>query len=198
MTNEITIFNFKQNAVRTTVIDGAPFFCGADVCKAIGIKNHRNVLSRLRGDVHTADTPTTSGVQAIVYISEKNLYKVVLQSRKPESEPFVDWVCGEVLPTIRKTGGYGQPRAVTPVDLAAIGGTVKRCVAKAVRDEIKAILKEREPLTDEERLILANLRAYGESKHRKGRLYGLIDGAFKQSQSCKDMREALSHATPRK
>ena len=79
-----------------------------------------------------------------------------------------------------------------------IGGIVNKCCAKAVRDEIKAILKEQEPLTDEERLILANLRAYGESKHRKGRLYGLIDGAFKQSQSCKDMREALSHATPRK
>lgn len=42
----------------------------------------------------------------LVYINEKNLYKVIMCSDKPQAEPFQDWVCGEVLPSIRKTGSY--------------------------------------------------------------------------------------------
>ena len=45
-------------------------------------------------------------MQEMVYVNEQNLYKVIMRSDKPQAEPFQDWVCGEVLPSIRKTGGY--------------------------------------------------------------------------------------------
>lgn len=50
-------------------------------------------------------TPAIQKVD-MIFISEQNLYKVIMRSDKPQAEPFQDWVCGEVLPTIRKTGGY--------------------------------------------------------------------------------------------
>lgn len=147
MTNEITIFNFKQNTVRITIIDNAPFFCGADVCTAIGIKNHRNVLARLKDGVHRVDTIDNLGrKQPISYINEKNLYKIVIQSRKPEAEPFVDWVCGEVLPSIRKTGGYGNAAVLPGVNEVfpkEFLQTVKQAVKEALaEDDISAEIKE--------------------------------------------------------
>ena len=71
------------------------------------IKNVSDCKSRLNAKgVALTDTPTSGGVQQLVYISEQNLYKVIMRSDKPQAEPFQDWVCGEVLPSIRKTGGY--------------------------------------------------------------------------------------------
>ncbi|MCM1441035.1 MAG: hypothetical protein NC131_17805, partial [Roseburia sp.] len=90
---------------------GEPMFCLADVCKALDLKNPSDVKSRLfaKGVVN-ADTLTTGGVQSMTYINEANLYKCIFQSRKPEAEKFQDWVCEEVVPSIRKTGGYSiQP-----------------------------------------------------------------------------------------
>ncbi len=51
-------------------------------------------------------TLTKGGEQCLLFVNEKNLYKVIMRSDKPQAEPFQDWVCGEVLPAIRKTGGY--------------------------------------------------------------------------------------------
>lgn len=93
--------------VRVTEVNGDPMFCLADVCKALDLKNPSDVKSRLsaRG-IATTDTLTAGGVQPMTYISEANLYKCVFQSRKAEAEKFQDWVCEEILPTLRKTGTY--------------------------------------------------------------------------------------------
>ena len=89
-----------------------PLFCLADVCRVLEIKNVSDCKSRLdqRGVVLT-DTPTYNQhgaevIQQLVFINEKNLYKVIMRSDKPQAEPFQDWVCGEVLPSIRKHGAY--------------------------------------------------------------------------------------------
>lgn len=89
-----------------------PMFCLVDVCRVLEIKNVSDCKSRLdqRGIVLT-DTPTRNQygaevVQQLIFINEKNLYKVIMRSDKPQAEPFQDWVCGEVLPSIRKTGSY--------------------------------------------------------------------------------------------
>lgn len=105
---ELQIFsNSEFGEIRTITEDDEPMFCLADVCKALEISNVGNVKQRLsEKGIHTADTLTKGGMQKMIFISEANLYKTIFQSRKESAERFTDWVTGEVLPSIRKTGSY--------------------------------------------------------------------------------------------
>lgn len=87
---------------------GEPMFCLVDVCKALEIKNTSDVKTRLKQDgVATAEVIDTLGrTQQATFITEGNLYKCIFQSRVEKAEQFQDWVCEDVLPTIRKTGSY--------------------------------------------------------------------------------------------
>ena len=69
-----------------------------------------NVKNRLsEKGVRIIPTLISGGKQNLLYINEPNLYKVIFQSRKESAERFTDWVAGEVLPSIRKTGSYNKP-----------------------------------------------------------------------------------------
>lgn len=106
--NELQIFkNSEFGEIRTITKDDEPMFCLADVCKALEISNVGNVKQRLyEKGIHTADTLTKGGIQKMTFISEANLYKTIFQSRKESAERFTEWVTSEVLPSIRKNGGY--------------------------------------------------------------------------------------------
>lgn len=105
---ELQIFsNSEFGEIRTITKDNEPMFCLADVCKALEISNVGNVKQRLsEKGIHTADTLTKGGMQKMTFISEANLYKTIFQSRKESAERFTEWVTSEVLPSIRKNGGY--------------------------------------------------------------------------------------------
>ena len=106
---ELKIFNNNEfGDVRTSVINGEPYFSLNDVCRVLDIKNPRDAKSRLNLDgVGTTDGVDSLGRRTdVTMISEANLYKLVFQSRKPEAERFADWVTSEVLPAIRKHGAY--------------------------------------------------------------------------------------------
>ena len=112
-TSEVQVFNspiFGKIRV-TTDSNGNPLFCLVDICTSIGIVNHRNVKNRLdKDDVYLIDTPTSGGLQSIIYVTESGMYDVILRSDSPKAKPFKKWVTGDVLPTIRKTGSYSiQP-----------------------------------------------------------------------------------------
>lgn len=120
--NELQIFNNEEfGSVRTITKDNEPMFCLADVCKALDITNAGNVKQRLsEKGIHNADTPTKGGIQNMVFINESNLYKVIFQSRKPSAERFTDWVTDEVIPSIRKNGGYiSNQEKMTPEQIVA-------------------------------------------------------------------------------
>ena len=120
--NELQIFNNPEfGSVRTITKDNEPMFCLADVCKALDITNAGNVKQRLsEKGIHNADTPTKGGMQNMVFINESNLYKVIFQSRKPSAEKFTDWVTDEVIPSIRKNGGYiANQEQMTPEQIVA-------------------------------------------------------------------------------
>lgn len=106
--NELQVFNSSEfGEIRTITKDDEPMFCLADVCKALEISNVGNVKQRLsEKGIHTADTPTKGGLQKMIFINEANLYKTIFQSRKESAERFTEWVTSEVLPSIRKNGGY--------------------------------------------------------------------------------------------
>lgn len=120
--NSVQIFSSPQfGEIRTAGTSEKPLFCLADVCKALSIENNRNVSNRLEEeDVHTVDTLTAKGVQSITYVTEQGLYDAIFISRKPEAKAFRRWVTGEVLPSIRKTGGYMTVRPdETPEEIMA-------------------------------------------------------------------------------
>ena len=101
---------FKSNEfgeVRVAEFNGEPMFCLSDICNALGISNARNVKNRIdEEDVHQIDTPTKGGNQLVTYVSEPGLYNVILRSDSEKAKPFRKWVTGEVLPSIRRHGGY--------------------------------------------------------------------------------------------
>ena len=96
-------------------------FCLNDVARALEISNPRDIQKRLNvKGVATIYTPTEGGTQPMTYINESNLYKCIFQSRKEEAERFQEWVTSEVLPTIRRTGGYlGTTETDTPEEIMA-------------------------------------------------------------------------------
>lgn len=111
--NELQIFNSEEfGDIRTTEIDGKPYFVGTDVAKALGYSNPRKaILDHCKG-VTKRDTPTSSGIQSMSYINEGDLYRLIMKSKLPSAEKFETWVMDEVLPTIRKTGSYQKPMTV--------------------------------------------------------------------------------------
>lgn len=118
--NELQVFRYQDNEVRTVEINGEPWFVLKDVCAVLGIGNSRMVFDRLDSDekgVSQIDTP--GGLQNVNIINESGLYNVILRSDKPEAKPFRKWVTSEVLPSIRKTGGYGQ-KVLSPVEMFSL------------------------------------------------------------------------------
>lgn len=106
--NELQIFKSNQfGEIRTTVQNGEPWFVAADVCKALDITQNRNAVARLDDDEKGVRlTDTLGGKQKLTVVNEAGLYSLVLGSRKPEAKAFKRWITHEVLPTIRRTGGY--------------------------------------------------------------------------------------------
>ena len=113
--NEIKIFENADLSVQVrTITDekGEPWFCLADVCKVLELQPSR-VKDRLKENGITSSNLIDSmeRKQLATFVNESNLYRVIMRSDKPQAEAFQDWVTSEVLPSIRKTGGYGQAEA---------------------------------------------------------------------------------------
>ncbi|MDT7253749.1 BRO-N domain-containing protein [Citrobacter freundii] len=119
-----SVFNFESDCqVRAIIIDGAPWFVAMDVCRAIGIANHRDAVRKLDSDEKgVGSTDTLGGEQETTIISESGLYTLILRCRDavtPGTIPyrFRKWVTGEVLPQIRRTGRYVREE-LSPADKA--------------------------------------------------------------------------------
>lgn len=109
--NELQIFENKEfGKVRTIEIDGKPYFSAVDVAKALGYSNAHDAIGRHCKGVVKHDTPTNSGVQPINFIPEGDIYRLIVRSQLPSAEKFEEWVFDEVIPSIRKTGGYHVPQ----------------------------------------------------------------------------------------
>ncbi len=108
MDNKLMTFeNAAFGKIRTLTIDGEPWFVAVDVCKALQIANSRDALTRIDDDEKgVVLTDTLGGKQEVTIVNEPGLYTLVLSSRKPEAKAFKRWITHEVIPAIRKYGGY--------------------------------------------------------------------------------------------
>lgn len=132
---QLSVFNFNGQAL--TVIDDGnqPWFIANEVCKALGIANNRDAVSRLDDDEKlirkifvsgqfkdddklVSEIPTSGQNRDIMTINESGLYSLTLTSNKPEAKAFKKWITSEVLPAIRKTGTYSlaTKTATSPQD----------------------------------------------------------------------------------
>lgn len=119
--NNIQIFKYENNDVRTVEMNSEPWFVLKDVCAVLGLTDTGRTAERLDADELTRTTLVSGGQNREMYIiNESGLYNVILRSDKPEAKPFRKWVTSEVLPSIRKNGGYiaGQDQ-LTPEELMA-------------------------------------------------------------------------------
>ena len=106
--------NAQFGQIRTQLNEnGEVLFCLKDVCQALGVKNHKNVVKRIdQEEVQTLAHPSNGGEQQTLFVTESGLYEVILRSYSPKAKPFRKWVCGEVLPSIRKHGAYATPQTI--------------------------------------------------------------------------------------
>ena len=116
MSNELQVFSFESNEIRTVVDDnGDPWWVASDVCRSIGLQNVTEALRPMDADhkgFKTFETP--GGRQTLATVNEPGLYQMIFRSNKEEAKRFRRWVLSEVLPSIRKTGRYVAPGAPAP------------------------------------------------------------------------------------
>lgn len=129
----IQVFNSEQfGTIRTAGTHDNPYFCLADLCRVLQLRTGDAKKSLNQKGVDLIHTPTKGGNQKLLFINEQNLYRLIMRSDKPQAEPFQDWVCGEVLPSIRKSGGYiaarpdESPEAIMARALKLADETMKR------------------------------------------------------------------------
>lgn len=180
--NELQIFNYNGNEVRTVQKDGEPWWVLKDVCDVLDIKNSTDVAKRLDVDEVTRfNLGGLSGETNI--INESGLYNVILRSDKPEAKPFRRRVTGEVLPSIRKTGSYTLPQTTDgKIALLAQG----HMELKAEVDEIKTDL---EMLKMDLPLLPIEADKITEVVRRKG-VY-LLGGKQSEAYSNRSLRQKL-------
>lgn len=123
--------NPEFGEVRTLDADGKIYFVASDVAKALGYSNTRDAISRHCKGVVKRDTPTSGGKQTMNVIPEGDVYRLVVHSKLPSAEKFESWVFDDVLPSIRKSGGYQMP---INVKLEKKPRYQTRLIATAVRD----------------------------------------------------------------
>ena len=107
MNNKIEVFKNEQFGEVRTILEGETLlFCGSDIAKALGYaRPGKAIIDHCKG-VLKRDTLTSGGMQSLSYIPEGDVYRLIVHSKLPAAEKFEHWLFDEVVPTIRKTGGY--------------------------------------------------------------------------------------------
>lgn len=161
MDPSVAIVPFSDNRfgqLRTLTIDGDPWFVAKDICDVLGIAtNHLREDGRGLDDDEVMNLPNWEiGGKAPLIISESGFYKLVMRSRKPEAKDFQRWVTHDVLPSIRRHGGYLTPEKVeeailNPDTIIRLAQSLKdeRARAAALEESVHALADENDALVSE-------------------------------------------------
>lgn len=157
--NDLRIYNFDGNEVRTMLLENEPWFVGKDVAEVLGYKDTVNALKSHvdDDDKGMAKCHTPGGMQEMTIINESGVYSLVFASKLPSAKKFKHWVTSEVLPSIRKTGGYEVP--TDPMAALKLMFEVQETDNKRINELEGKVsdLAENAPLTPSEYGYLNNL-----------------------------------------
>lgn len=146
--NDIVFKNNELGTIRAILIDNEPYFVGKDVAEALGYQKARNAIAVHVDLEDKKDAPIRGdlgGTQKMTVINESGLYSLILSSKLPTAKKFKRWVTSEVIPSIRKSGGYiaNQENLTDDELLARAVQVAQRKIAE--RDErIKALENDNE------------------------------------------------------
>ena len=178
--NELQIFeNPEFGRIRAVEKDGEPWFVASDVCKALELGETHVAMRRLDDDEKDRYLiPTPGGNQESSIVNEPGLYSLVLGSRKPEAKAFKRWITHEVIPSIRKTGGYTAPASK---ELQAIFMLDNRTVQHeqriaALEDTMVVDYGQQRTLTNQVNAVVISALGGSDSpayhdKHVRGKVY---------------------------
>lgn len=129
--NQLQVFNFEENKVRILSIDDEPYFVGKDVAEVLGYSNTRDALAKHvdNEDKLTSQITTAGQNRNMTIINESGLYALIFGSQLNSSRKFKRWVTSEVLPQIRQTGKYEEPKSpmeIMRLQFEALDQTNKR------------------------------------------------------------------------
>lgn len=169
--NELKIFeNPEFGAVRTVEINGEPWLVGKDVAAALGYGDtdqalrkrvddeDKKILTRRSNGLDVRSENTTFDIpnRGLIIINESGLYSLVLSSKLPDAKKFRRWVTAEVLPSIRKTGGYVLPKDY-PSALRALADAEEKRLALAAENEVqRQVIADFQPIKQYVDTILAS------------------------------------------
>ncbi len=146
---EMQIFeNQEFGTVRTVELDGEPWLVGKDVAQALGYSNPRDALDRHVDDEDKATVGIHDGSQTrnMTIINESGLYSLVLSSKLPGAKKFRRWVTAEVLPAIRRTGGYRMPKDYPSALRALADAEEEKLALRAENEQQRQAIAEFQPL----------------------------------------------------
>lgn len=186
--NAVTPFSFDGADVRVVTIDGEPWFVAKDVAEVLGYAKPRNAVAAHCKGALIQGVLTAGGEQAMTLIPERDLYRLVMKSHLASAERFEEWVVGEVLPSIRKTGGYSVAPALpdfsNPADAAR--AWADQYEQRAVAEQALAIAAPKAAFVDQyventgsmsfrqaAKLLKANERQFRQMLLDKGVMYYL-------------------------
>lgn len=155
-------FEFDGAQVRATVIDGEPYFVARDVAAILGYAKPRNAVSDHCKGARIQGIPSAGGVQDMTVIPERDVYRLIMRSKLAAAERFENWVVGEVLPSIRKTGAYAvAPSFQVPQTLGEAlrlaADLEEQRVALALENEAKAkVIEQQKPHVEHSQALLAS------------------------------------------
>lgn len=154
--NEIQIFNYQDKQVRTVEKDGEPWWVLKDVCEVLEISHIKDTADRLEKDEvgQTEVIDSLGRKQKTTIINESGLYNVILRSDKPQAKPFRKWVTSEVLPAIRKHGGYLTPEKVEEALLNP--DTIIRLATDLKTEREKRLRLEEQAQKDKPKVLFAD------------------------------------------
>lgn len=133
--NELKIFQNPQfGDVRTITENGVTLFCGADVARALGYKRPKDAIAAHCKGAVKRRTLTSGGEQEMNFIPEGDIYRLAARSELPGADAFERWIFDEVLPSIRKTGGYALPKDY-PAALRALADSEEQRLLLAAENE---------------------------------------------------------------
>lgn len=160
MKNQLQLFNFEKQEVRTLLVNEEPYFVGKDVAKILG---YSRTADAIKAHVDEEDKLTRQFTDSgqrreMTIINESGLYSLILSSKLPNAKKFKRWVTSEVLPTIRKTGSYQLPMTPEGQIRLLLESNVHMDERMTNAEEDIALLKNKSEIDSNQRFQLQKVR----------------------------------------
>ena len=195
--NELQVFNNSDfGCVRTLEADGKILFAASDIAKALGYTNPSKAVNDHCKGITKCYTPTEGGVQALNFIPEGDVYRLIAHSKLPSAEKFESWVFDEVLPTIHKTGSYSKSMSELEILQCSINQLVEQERKLKALEAQQGEQVKRLDIIDSRLEVLNGVHIEGTGRDRLNamvRAY-VVKNGISYAEGWKNFKKAYNHA----